>query len=189
MGSEMKKSDTPKVIRTFLADMLRMILTGKPYTDVATFVNKERIRVLKNLSLFSIGVAKQVNDLDKFTAEYNAPGTFTTAKGGKLTIPGHARAACNYNFAVDIFEPNAPLIKSGDKVFVYYLKPNEFDFKAIAIPAESTRFPTWITEHFEIDVKLTEQKMFDSKLEGIFAALKQDVPSPKSVIVNSVFDF
>lgn len=189
-GSEIKKADTPKIIQKFLKKMVDMILDGEEYEKVATFVNDQRRSILrKKENLILLGVAKQVNNLDKYTAEYVAPGTIRTETGGKLTIPGHVRAACNYNSLLQIFDKGSKLVSSGDKVLIYYVKPNQFDFKAVGIPAELTKFPTWFEENFVVDVKTTEQKMFDLKLKGIFSALGKEVPTPQSVLTSSLLSF
>jgi DNA polymerase elongation subunit (family B) len=189
-GSEIKKADTPKIIQKFLKSTVDMILDGVDYDTVATFVNEQRREILKKkINLFSLGVAKQVNNLDKYTAEYLRPGTIRNESGNKLTIPGHARASCNYNFLLDHFEKGAKTIRSGDKVLIYHLKPNQFKFLTIAFPSEMVRFPKWFEENFAVDVKKTEDSMFDSKLSGIFSALGKDVPSPQSVLTNSILEF
>ena len=191
MGSEIKKADTPKIIQKFLKTTVDMILDGQDYDTVVEYVNNQRVGIIKSnsLSMFSLGVAKQVNDLEKFTAEYNNPGTFQSKAGGKLTIPGHARAACNYNFLLGIFDKGSKLIRSGDKVLVFYLSKNEYGFDSIAFPAEMTKFPAWFNDNFSVNKKLTEDRMFDSKLEGIFSALGKDVPSPQSVLTNKLLSF
>ena len=190
MGSEIKKADTPKIIQKFLKTTVDMILEGKEYPEVVTYVNEQRKSILKNkVNVFSLGVAKQVNNLDKYWAEYTNPGTQRSDSGGKLTITGHARAACNYNFLLDIFDQGSKPVRAGDKVLIYYLKPNEYKFKSIGFPAEMTRFPKWFLENFQVDIKLTEDKMFDSKLSGIFEALGKEVPSPQSVLTNSILSF
>jgi hypothetical protein len=190
MGSEIKKADTPKVIQVFLKSVVDKILDGQSYEELATFVNSQRIHVLKKLNVFSLGVAKQVNNLDKYMAEYLAPGTFKAANGKKLTIPGHARASCNYNAFIAEHDPGLKRIYAGDKVFIFYLRQNQFNFKALAFPAEMTKFPEWFSEHFKVDIKTTEDKMFDSKLESIFtAAYQKEVPTHQSVLTNSLLEF
>lgn len=194
MGSEIKKADTPKIIQKFLKDTVEMILDGLPYEDVSTFVIQQRKTVLKNkLNVFSLGVAKQVNNLDKYFAEYLNPGTHTSKdKNGKirkLTIPGHARAACNYNALLQNFDEGAKPIMGGDKAIVYYLRKNNFSFDALAFPAEMEKFPDWFSENFEVDLVKTENKMFDNKLAGIFAALGKDVPTLQSVYNNKILGF
>jgi hypothetical protein len=189
-GSEIKKADTPKIIQDFLKSTVDMVLDGQGYDSIATFVNGKRREILKKKdSVFLLGVAKQVNNLDKYAAEYANPGTIRTESGSRLTIPGHARAALNFNKLLDNFDRGAKSIRSGDKVLVFYLKKNEFDFDSIAFPSDMTRFPKWFGENFTVDIKKTEDKMFDSKLRGIFEALGKDVPSPQSVLTNSILSF
>jgi|SRR5579859_1559801 len=189
-GSEIKKADTPKIIQKFLKKTVDMILDGSDYDSICTFVNQQRKEILKTkINVFQIGVTKQVNKLDKFLAEYNNPGTVRSESGRKLSVPGHVRAACNYNFLLNTFDKGSKDIRSGDKATVYYLRPNQFNFDSIAFPAENSKFPKWFEENFKVDIKRTEDKMFDNKLKGIFKALGKDVPSPQSVLTNSILDF
>ena len=186
-GSEIKKADTPKIIQEFLKSTVDMLLDGKDYDEVAAFVNLQRKLILKNpQNVFLLGVAKQVNKLEAFTAEYQQyekPGL------KKVNLPGHVRASINYNELLDHFDKGAKQIRSGDKVLIYYLKPNEFGLTAIALPSDLSRFPTWFDKHLSVDIAKTEDKMFDSKLGGIFKALGKDIPSPQSVLFNSLVSF
>ncbi len=176
-GSEIKKADTPKIIQKFLKETVSKILEGVDLDLVADYVNVQRNEILKNTNnVFLLGVSKQVNDMDKFLAEFRAPGTGKIQTGKTLTIPGHVRASLNYNQMLELYDKGAKEIRSGDKVLVFYLNANEYGFKALALPAESPRFPKWFSEHFSVDIKMTEQKMFDSKLGGVFDALGKEVP-------------
>jgi len=189
-GSEIKKADTPKIIQKFLKATVDMILDGRDHGEIVDFVLSQRRAILKDpANQFMLGVAKQVNNLDKYTGEYANPGTFRTSSGARLTIPGHVRAACNYNFLLGQFDPAARPIRGGDKVLVFYLAKNTFGFDSIAIPAEAVRFPKWFEGALRIDIKKTEDRMFDSKLGGIFSALGRDVPTLQSVLVNRVLEF
>lgn len=186
-GSEIKKSDTPKVIQAFLKDLMGMILGGKQYPDIEKFVNDSRKNLLgKDGDVFSMGVAKQANNVDAKYAEWQRvekPGK------GKVNLPGHIRAAINYNEEVQQHEDGAKLIKAGDKVKVFYLKPNSRGFKSIAFPAELESFPSWFENEFSVDKKLTEEKMFDLKLSGVFSACGWEVPTPQLTLTNKIFKF
>lgn len=186
-GSEIKKSDTPKVIQHFLKDLMNLILMGTPYPEIETFVNQSRQSILgKSADLFSIGVAKQANNLDALYTEWRR---VEKPNKGKVKLPGHIRAAVNYNELVQQHEQGAKLLKSGDKVKIFYLKPNASGLKSVAFPADLDSFPEWFVENFQVDRKLTEQKMFDNKLEGIFSAIGWEVPSPQNTIINRIFSF
>lgn len=188
-GSEIKKADTPKIIQKFLKETVDMILNGEDLDVVSDFVNSQRRAVLKNPdNVFLLGVSKQVNNLEEYSAAHMI---WINGKqlGSKPRIPGHAMAAINYNQLLDHFEKGAKSIRSGDKVLIYYVKPNNFNYKSIALPAELLRFPKWFTENFIVDIKKTEQKMFDAKLGGVFAALGHEVPTPQSVHVKRLVEF
>jgi hypothetical protein len=190
MGSEIKKSDTPKIIRSFLKTTVDMILSGESYDDVCDFVIKQRREIMKNPNnVFKLGVAKQVNNMNKYIGEYAKPGSSIGPTGRKLTIPGHARAAFNYNSLLQTFDPGAKPISTGDKVLVYSVKQNDYNFDTIAIPSDLTSFPKWIEDHFQLNLKKTEQSMFDAKLGGVFSAIGKDTPSVQSVLNNKILKF
>lgn len=187
VGSEMKKADTPKVIQNFLKGLMDIILDHGDYKSVETYVNTQRKSlVFKTHNTIALGAAKQINNLDKFYAEYQR--TEKIGKG-KFTCPGHVRAGINYNEMAQRFDEGSVLLKAGDKGIIFYVKPNEFNLKVLAFPADTTKFPDWFDEHFELDKKLTEQKMIDSKLERIFEALGWDIPTPQNTRVNSILRF
>lgn len=186
-GSEIKKSDTPKVIQAFLKELMNRILSGVEYPEIEAFVNEERRKVLgKDALIFEVGVAKQANNLDALYAEYVRT---EKANKGKVTLPGHIRAAINYNELVQEHEQGAKLLKSGDKVKVFYLTPNHLQIKSIAFPAEMDSFPSWFTDSFKVDRRLTEGKMFDQKLRSIFDAIGWEIPTPQVALVNKLLRF
>jgi DNA polymerase elongation subunit (family B) len=187
-GSEIKKADTPKIIQVFLKNTVDMILDGKSYEDVVEYVNDQRRIVLKDpKNVFLLGVAKQVNNVETNYAEYLQYKNGTPPKG--WTIPGHVRAAINYNELTKIFDKGSKMIKSGDKVLVYYLKKNEYGMASIAMPAELLKFPAWFNDNFQVDIKLTEEKMFDNKLGNVFSAIGKPVPTPQSAHIAKVVKF
>lgn len=196
MGSEIKKSDTPKVIQKFLKSTVDKVLNGMDYPEISDFVNNERKRLFnedidENDKLL-FGVAKATNNLDYYTEVYDAEKTRKpiTKEGRKVTVPGHIRAAINYNKMVLMCEGiDGMLIANGEKVKVFELLPNDFDFKTIALPAEAEFFPEWLFDYFVIDFKSTEEKLITAKLEGIFEAWGYDVPTPFKTRVNKLLKF
>lgn len=188
MGSELKKVDTPKVIQDFLKELMELILTGQDEKTLETFVNKaRRTAVFKVENPIVLGAAKGINNLDAYYAEW----TRTEKAGlGKTKLPGHVRAAINYNeISAELEGTTAAPLKSGDKGLVFYLKPNNYGIKSIAIPVDFEHFPKWFDEHFSIDRKLTEEKMIDSKIEGIYEALGWDLPTPQRTLTNKILRF
>lgn len=190
MGSEIKKSDTPRTIQNFLKETVDMILDGREFTDVEVYVNESRKNLFSKSvyhDIINLGVSKAVNNFDKQYEDYQK--TEKIGKG-RVKLPGHIRAAVNFNETALHYEgKGATLIQSGDKVKVYYLIDNHQKLKSIAIPSDSSRFPHWFNEHFKVDVKLTEQKMIDAKLEGIFSAWGYEVPTFQGAFVRKIVQF
>ena len=189
-GSEIKKSDTPKIIQNFLSDVLNKILDGEKYEAVEDFIIGQRDSLIKNASnieIISMGVNKQVNKLDSFYEEWKR---FEKTGKKRVNLPGHVRASVNYNEAKLQYEgKSAQLLKAGDKVIIFYVRPNEWKFESIAFPAETTKFPKWFLDNFTVDTKLTEEKMIDLKLEGIFNAIDWEVPNRQTKLTNSILEF
>jgi hypothetical protein len=187
VGSEMKKADTPKVIQDFLKELMHIILDGGSYQKVEEFVNTQRgVLVRKVQDPIALGVSKQINNLDAKYTEYQRTEKIGN---GKVNLPGHVRAAVNYNELVQELDPGAKLLRAGDKGLIFYLQPNERGLKTIAFPADTDRFPQWFLENFQIDKRLTETKMIDLKLERIFEALNWEIPTPQKTFVRTILKF
>ena len=187
MGSETKKADTPKVVQEFLKKLFNMILDGGKYEEAEAFINTSRSLIIRGVkNLFNVGVAKQINKLDAYYAEWQK--TEKLGKG-KTSLPGHVRAAVNYNEMAQLMNQGDKLLKSGDKGIIFSLMPNEYGYKTIAMPSDLMHFPSWFDEHFKVDRKLTEQKMIDSKLERTFEALQWDIPTPQKTHIKTFLKF
>lgn len=220
MGSEIKKADTPKVVQDFLKGLMDLVLDGRPYADLEKYVNKSRTGLIhRNEDLLSLGVSKQINNLDKFYASWvrngkkdgkvmmparrgqggpndgkgkSTGGTSFEFDGSNVptNVPGHVRAAINYNELVKALDDgSSKLLKSGDKGAIFYLQTNRQGFKTIAFPADMMHLPEWFTSEFSIDLKQTEAKMIDAKLVKIFKALGFELPTIQSSHLNKSFVF
>lgn len=187
MGSEIKKADTPKIVQDFLKEMMDLVLTGKEYTELETFVNSYRGKMINAESdVLQLAPAKQVNNLDEYYADYKR----TEKVGGKLTksMPGHVRAAVNFNELAELHDPGGmKLLRAGDKAAILYLKKNAQKLTSIGFPTDMAHLPPWFTENYAVDLKLTEEKMIDSKIEGIFQAMGQETPTVQRAHLNTMF--
>jgi DNA polymerase elongation subunit (family B) len=187
MGSEIKKADTPKVVQEFLKGLMDLVLSGKDHDELERFVNTHRGSLIhRTEDLLALGTAKQVNNLDALYAEWKRTEKIGR---GKVRLPGHVRAAVNYNECLEAFDPGGKAIRSGDKAVIFYLRPNSWQFKSIAFPADMMHLPEWFKENFQIDMQVTEQKLIDMKIKGIFEALGQELPTPQTAYLKSVFTF
>lgn len=185
MGSEAKKSDTPLIIREFLKEASTMILKGATYPEIEKYVNEFRIEFNKPKNQFRLGMAKSANNLDRYTDEYRKESsTF------KSRMPGHARAAVNYNeLLIHLGDKASEPVMNGGKCRVYYVKPNQFGFTSVAINADAPYFPVWFDELFEIDMPITEEKLIDRKLSHLLTAIGWEVPTHQSAFLNELFEF
>lgn len=188
MGSEIKKADTPKVVQDFLKDLMDLVLTGKNYPELEKFINAHRGTLMHDVDVLELAPSKQVNNLDALYAEYKR--TEKVNNGKMAHCPGHVRAAINYNEMIEQFEYGTakPLI-AGDKVAILYLKPNTYGMKSIGFPADLQQLPVWFTENFAVDLKVTEEKMIDMKISGIFDAMGYEVPTLQMSFIKSAFTF
>jgi DNA polymerase elongation subunit (family B) len=184
MGGEIKKSDTPKVIQAFLKETTLRILDGATYTEIEEYVNTERKKFKTTVDLMSIGIPKGCNKLEMYYDEWN---TFERPGIKKVRLPGHVRAAINFNEHLkEVKDKGIQPIKSGNKIKIFYLKPNDMRYTSIAIPVDLEFLPTWFKDDFVIDIKKTEEKLIDLKLESIFGPLGWVVPTPQTARNNKL---
>jgi len=184
MGSEIKKSDTPKVIQKFLKEVTLKILDGATYLQIETYINVERKKFKKASDLLSIGVPKSVNKLEMYYNEYLK---FEKAKGKKVRLPGHVRASINFNeYLKEVNDRDSQPLKSGNKIKIFYLLENDFKFTSIAVPSDIDKLPNWFTRDFVVDIKKTEEKLIDLKLESLFNPIGWQVPTPQTARNNKL---
>lgn len=186
-GSELKKSDTPKIIQKFLKDVLDTILNGDDLSALENIVNSARGTLISNDNLLQLGVSRSVNDLESTYEDWTR-----LEKTGisRVRLSGGQRASVNFNEHIKLRNDTASsAIKSGDKIMTFSLKSNAFGYKTIALPADTSKLPSWFNEDFEVDFAETEQKLIDAKLKSIFNALGKEVPTVQGSHFNSLFDF
>lgn len=186
MGSEIKKSDTPKPIQKFLKNVIDQLMRVGDEKAIEKYVNDFRETIFKPETLFSIGITRGVNNLEKYYKEYCL--IEKTGKG-KVRIPGHVRAAINHNEQIIATgdKYTAP-IQSGDKVKVYYLKPNEMGYTSICISGDATDFPPW-WDKIEVDLEDMEFRLIDKKLGHTFTAIGWDVPTLQNSLTSDFLEF
>ena len=70
-----------------------------------------------------------------------------------------------------------------------WLKENEHGFLNMAFNSDTEILPQWFNDNFEIDVRLTETKLVDKKLQNIFEPVGWVVPTEHTVKVNKLLSF
>jgi DNA polymerase elongation subunit (family B) len=123
MGLDLKRSDTPKVIQDFLSELLHDVLTGGQKDDVVEKVREFKY-AFKERPGWEKGSPKRVNNLTKYGAEEQ--------RLGKANMPGHVRAALNWNTLRRMNSDNYSMqIVDGMKTIVCKLKDNPLGWTSI----------------------------------------------------------
>lgn len=191
MGSDIKLSSTPELIRGMLTDVVMGILNERPKPEIDAIVIDFRktmgTKAETQINPLDLATVVSVNNLDEAWTLWDR----LERRGlGKVKIPPNARSAINYNHMIDVFQSrDEQPIKSGDKIKTVWLLENEYGFTNIAFTSETDVLPSWFTRNFEVNRKLMEQKLVDNKLELIFVPMKWEVPTFQTEIINNLLDF
>jgi hypothetical protein len=182
MGLDLKRSDTPKVIQDFLSDLLNDVLTGVQRKEIV-----EKIRTFKyafkERPAWEKGSPKRVNNLTKYSA--------AEEKAGRANMPGHVRAAMNWNTMRRMNGDKYSLqVVDGMKTIVCKLKSNALGWTSIGYPTDEQRLPKWFVE-LPFDDSEMEATVVDQKVDNLLGVLEWDLASSTNTsnTFNSFFDF
>jgi DNA polymerase elongation subunit (family B) len=182
MGLDLKRSDTPKVIQEFLSDILDDVLNGVDKDPIV-----EKIRDFKMLFKerpgWEKGSPKRVNNLTMYGNK--------EIKEGKTNMPGHVRAAINWNNLRRMNSDNYSLaVVDGMKVIVCKLKQNPLGWTSIAYPTDEQHLPKWFTE-LPFDDAEMEATVIDGKVDNLLGVLDWDLASATNTTntFQSLFEF
>jgi len=181
-GLDLKRSDTPKVIQEFLLEILNKILSGVQRDDVIEHIRAFKYEFMERPG-WEKGSPKRVNNLTKYAAE--------EAKLGKANMPGHVRAALNWNNMRRMNGDQYSMqIVDGMKTIVCKLKSNALGWTSIGYPTDEQRLPQWFTE-LPFDDGLMEATVVDQKIENLLGVLDWDLASATNTdnTFTSLFDF
>lgn len=184
MGLDLKRADTPKYIQEFLMNILEMVLAGKDRNIVINEI-KEFKRKLSEQESWTKGSPKSVNNLTSY-AEKEA-----NSKTGKANMPGHVRAALNWNYLRKVNGDNySQKIVDGMKIVVCKLKSNPLNFTSIAYPTDELRLPQWFID-LPFDDNAMEQTLVDEKIDNLLGVLNWDIRSNTNIktTFESLFSF
>ncbi len=179
MGLDLKRADTPKYVQEFLSEVLEMVLAGKGREDVIEKV-KEFKHILGRQDSWTKGSPKGVNKLTHYTQLEKR------SKTGRHNMPGHVRAAMNWNTLKRVHGDNYSMeIMDGFKVVVCKLKQNPLGYTSIAYPTDQLRLPEWFQD-MPFDDNLMESTLVDEKISNLLGVLKWDLRA--NTDTNSTFD-
>jgi len=162
MGLDLKRSDTPKVVQDFLSSLLLDVLTGCAKEHVYDRVREFKIQ-FQDRPAWEKGTPKRVNNLTKFTREEE--------RLGRANMPGHVRAAMNWNNLKRMMGDNYSMaIVDGMKTIVCKLKDNPLGFTSVGYPTDELHIPQWFKE-LPFDDALMETTIVDQKVENLLGVL------------------
>jgi DNA polymerase elongation subunit (family B) len=182
MGLDLKRSDTPKVIQEFLSDVLNNVLQGELREQVIEKIRDFKLE-FRDRPGWEKGTPKRVNNLTTYTRRETAEG--------KTNMPGHVRAAMNWNELKRMNGDNYSMtIMDGMKVIVCKLKDNPLNWTSIAYPTDELHLPQWFKE-LPFDDSLMESTIIDSKITNLLGVLQWDLESATNTAntFQTLFDF
>jgi DNA polymerase elongation subunit (family B) len=182
-GLQIKKTTMPKAIREKMTDAFASFLRGEEWKDVGLGILEYKEELLAS-ELTKIGLPQRVKNIDSYVDRMNA-----NEEG--LAVPGHVRAAILFNKCLDEYEDKATMrIVSGMKIMVFYMKKPIGKFKSIALPVDLDVIPEWFNDHFLriIDRQLQVEKLVDSKLKSMLAAINERIPTRKDLLIDDLFE-
>jgi DNA polymerase elongation subunit (family B) len=182
MGLDLKRSDTPVVIQNFLSAVLHEVLTGAGKDQIV-----EKIRAFKyefkERPGWEKGSPKRVNNLTMYGKKEE--------REGKANMPGHVRAALNWNNMRRMNSDNYSLqIVDGMKTIVCKLKSNALGWTSIGYPTDEMHLPQWFKE-LPFDDGEMEATVVDQKIENLLGVLGWNLPSETNTTntFQSLFTF
>jgi len=181
-GLDLKRSDTPTIVQDFLMDILIDVLTGKDKEIIFKKVVDFKV-MFTDLPPWEKGTPKRVNNLTKYSHNED--------REGKANMPGHVRAAMNWNILRRMHGDNYSMqIVDGMKVIVCKIRENPMGYTSIAYPTDERQIPAWFKE-LPFDNALMEETIVVQKVENLLGVLKWDISNYTQIksTFNDLFDF
>lgn len=182
MGLDLKRSDTPKVVQDFLSELLLKVLTGSQKEEIYDRVREFKL-AFQDRPAWEKGTPKRVNNLTKFTKEEE--------RLGRANMPGHVRAAMNWNNLRRMHSDNYSMqIVDGMKTIVCKLKDNPLGYTSVGYPTDESHIPQWFKE-LPFDDDEMESTIVDQKVENLLGVLNWDIPGHTEIktTFDSLFSF
>ena len=191
MGLDLKRSDTPAFMQDFLNELLLKTLTGSKEQEIIDRIIEFRSE-FRTMPSWLKGTPKRVNKLTHYyNSEYMLdPKTGDEVYKGKANMPGHVRAAINYNRMRRMNGDRYSMeIMDGMKTIVCKLKANPMGFTSIGYPTDETRLPEWYKE-LPFDSEEMEQGIITKKIENLLGVMNWDLAKAEDkTTFDNLFDW
>ena len=181
MGLDLKRSDTPEFMQNFLSEILDKVLNGAEEAEILEMITTFRTE-FKAKPGWEKGSPKRANNI----AEYQEK----EKKAGKANMPGHVRAAINWNTLKRMNSDKYSMgIVDGMKVIVCKVKANPLGYTSIAYPVDEMHIPKWFQE-LPFDHAEMEATIVDNKIDNLIGVLEWDLNSTTQTnTFGKLFDF
>ncbi len=182
MGLDLKRSDTPVVIQKFLMTLLTRVLAGAGREEIIEMIKSFKYD-FKERPAWEKGSPKRVNNLTKYSAEEK--------KLGRANMPGHVRAAMNWNSMKRMNSDNySQSIIDGMKTIVCKLKANPLNWTSIGYPTDELHIPQWFKD-LPFDDAAMEATVVDQKIDNLLHVLAWDLAQETNTTntFSSLFEF
>jgi DNA polymerase elongation subunit (family B) len=168
MGLDLKRSDTPEFMQKFLEEILTDVLNGAEEKNVLDRIAEFRTE-FKARPGWEKGSPKRANNIAAYQAK--------EVKQGKANMPGHVRAAINWNTLKRMNgDKYSQQIVDGMKVIVCKMKANPLGYTSIAYPVDELRLPKWFQD-LPFDHAEMEATIINNKVENLIGVLDWDLNS------------
>jgi DNA polymerase elongation subunit (family B) len=168
MGLDLKRSDTPEFMQKFLEEILTKVLNNAQETEILERISEFRTE-FKARPGWEKGSPKRANNIADYQAQEE--------KKGKANMPGHVRAAINWNTLKRMNgDKYSQQIVDGMKVIVCKVKPNPLGYTSIAYPVDELRLPKWFQD-LPFDHAEMETSIINNKLDNLIGVLEWDLES------------
>ncbi len=165
-GLDLKRSDTPKVIQDFLLEILNRVLAGAGRDEIIERVREFKYE-FKERPGWEKGSPKRVNNLTKYGKEEE--------RLGKANMPGHVRAALNWNNLRRMNSDNYSMqVVDGMKTIVCKLRSNALGWTSIGYPTDEMHLPQWFKD-LPFDDTEMEATVVDQKIDNLLGVLDWDL--------------
>ena len=177
MGLDLKRSDTPAFMQDFLSKILLDVLTGATRENIIEQVREFKY-AFQDRPAWEKGTPKRVNNLTKFTA--------AEAREGRANMPGHVRAAMNWNNLRRMMGDNySTAIVDGMKTIVCKLKDNPLGYTSVGYPTDEAHLPAWFKE-LPFDHDAMENAIVDQKVDNLLGVLNWGIA--ENTDIKTTFD-
>jgi DNA polymerase elongation subunit (family B) len=163
MGLDLKRSDTPEFMQQFLEKVLTRVLNGAEEQEILDMITTFRTE-FKARPGWEKGSPKRANNIAAYQSKEE--------KMGKANMPGHVRAAINWNTLKRMNgDKYSQQIVDGMKVIVCKVRPNALGYTSIAYPVDELRLPKWFQE-LPFDHAEMESVIINNKIKNLIGVLE-----------------